>query len=72
MGRSEVTLVDGEACFACGDFSIDPENASDQAEEALGELVSRSVITVPAYFNDATPGHQTGGAEQAGWRLSVL
>ena len=53
MGRFENSLVKGEAASPVEVSALILKELRAQAKAALGELVDRAVITVPAYFNDS-------------------
>ena len=72
IGRSEVTLVEGEPASPVEVSALILKTLRIQAEEALGEPVNRSVITVPAYFNDAQRQATKLAGEQAGWKVERI
>ncbi len=70
----------GAARVRIGDRQLAPEAVSartlrhlkEVAREALGEEVSRAVITVPAYFNDAQRAATKRAGELAGWTVERI
>ena len=72
IGRSEVTLVDGEAASPVEISALILKTLRIQAEEALGEPVNRAVITVPAYFNDAQRQATKLAGQEAGWEVERI
>ena len=72
MGRSENSLVKGEAASPVEVSALILKELRAQAEAALGESVDRAVITVPAYFNDAQRQATKLAGEQAGWKVDRI
>ena len=72
MGRSENSLVKGEAASPVEVSALILKELRAQAEAALGESVDRAVITVPAYFNDAQRQATKLAGEQAGWKVERI
>lgn len=74
------TLQDGRIGLKAPDRLISPEEISaevlrklrEDAILALGEEISRAVITVPAYFNDAQRTATKRAAELAGFRVERM
>jgi len=70
----------GPVTVALPDRSLTPEEVSAEilrklkrdAEAALGEPVTRAVITVPAYFNDAQRNATKKAGEQAGFTVERI
>jgi molecular chaperone DnaK len=70
----------GAVTFPLGQLSLSPEDVSadilrhlkQTAEQALGETVSRAVITVPAYFNDAQRTATLRAGELAGLKVERI
>ena len=72
MGRFENSLVKGEAASPVEVSALILKELRAQAEAALGESVDRTVITVPAYFNDAQRQATKLAGEQAGWKVERI
>ena len=72
MGRSENSLVKGEAASPVEVSALILKELRAQAEAALGESADRAVITVPAYFNDAQRQATKLAGEQAGWKVERI
>jgi molecular chaperone DnaK len=74
------TLPDGRIALKAPDHLIAPEEISAEvlkklrqdAAAALGEEVSRAVVTVPAYFNDAQRSASKRAAELAGFTVERM
>ena len=72
MGRSENSMVKGEAASPVEVSALILKELRAQAEAALGESADRAVITVPAYFNDAQRQATKLAGEQAGWKVERI
>ncbi len=79
--RVEVTGAPGEAVkIGIGERALSPEEVSalilrklkTDAERALGCPVSRAVVTVPAYFNDAQRAATKAAGERAGFTVERI
>ena len=72
-GAGPVTVeIAGPALHARGNLGGDSEELEGDAEAALGKTISRAVITVPAYFNDAQRNATKQAGELAGFTVERI